>query len=231
MKSYIDQQKIGRRAGLANGASVGGLIVLLGSIALPLIRPAFAPYSVYVMLAGLGLAMLGIYYANRWVKKPRPEQRLDEALKGLSDSHCLFHYPSLPCDHLLLGPSGVVILETVNLEGFFTYKAGKWHESITMGRAVRYIVEEHLGNPIKSARGAEMRLADLLSQRVDGGEAIPVRSVVVFTHPRVELQVENPEIPVLKVDKLRKHLSPKSSKESKLPEGLYSAVRQFLESL
>jgi Nuclease-related domain len=230
MKSYIDHQKVSRRAMLANVASVGGLIVLLGSVALPLIRPAFTAYSTIVMLAGLAIAMLGIYYANRWVKKPRPEQRLDEALKGLSDSHCLFHYPSLPCDHLLLSPTGVVVLETVNLEGLFSYKDGKWRENMTMSRAVRYIVEEHLGNPIKSALATENYIKKTLSRQVEGGEAIPVRSVVVFVHPHVELHVENPEIPVLKLDKLRKHLSPKASKDKKLPEEVYSATLQFFES-
>jgi hypothetical protein len=78
--------------------------------------------------------------------------------------------------------------------------------------------------------GAEKSLKSLLDERVEGGEAIPLRAVVVFTHPRVELQVENPEIPVLKLEKLRKHLSPKASKDSKLPENLYEAARQFFVS-
>ena len=95
--------------------------------------------------------MVGIYYANRWVRKPRPEDRLEKVLKGLGDGYVLFHYPHLPADHILLSPAGVTVLETVNLDGAYSYLDGKWKESMTIGRALRYIVEEHLGDPTRAA--------------------------------------------------------------------------------
>ena len=41
--------------------------------------------------------MVGIYFANRWVRKPRPEESLDKALKSFDDHYRIYHYPYRPC--------------------------------------------------------------------------------------------------------------------------------------
>ena len=226
MKILIDQVKISRRRRLSNFASIGGLIMLLASAILPLSRPGYTGYSTVLMIAGLAMAMIGIFFANRWVKKPRPEDQLDNALKSLSDFHRLYHYPNLPCDHVLLAPWGVLVLETINLEGEFHYKDARWKEKIGLGRALRYIVEEHLGNPIKSALASEGYLRRQLNEETPDAREIPVHSVVVFVHPAAVVEVENPETPVCKVDKLRRHVNIKSGK---LPVDLYDRARKFLD--
>lgn len=226
MKILINQKQIRRRQRLSNAASLGGLALLLASVVLPLAYPALAVFAMLLMVLGLAMAMIGIYFANRWVKKPRPEDVLDHALKGLSDLHRLYHYPRLPCDHVLLTPWGVVVLETINLEGKFTYKDGRWKERISLGRALRYIVEEHLGNPIRAALGSEAFLRRMISEAIPGGETVPVQSVVVFVHPAAILEVENAETPVCKAEKLRRHVTIKGNK---LPLELYERVRQFFD--
>jgi hypothetical protein len=226
MKILIDQVKIQRKRRLSNTASIGGLLMLLASVVLPLIRPEYAVYSTVLMVVGLAIAMLGIYFANRWVKKPRPEDRLDDALKTLSDFHRLYHYPKLPCDHVLLTPWGVLVLETINLEGTFHYEDGRWKEKMGLGRALRYIVEEHLGNPIKSALASENYLKSQLNVETANGREIPVHSVVVFVHPAAVLDVENPETTVCKVEKLRRYVN---GKTGKLPVDLYDRARKFLD--
>ena len=188
MKTYLDRKKVGTRAELSNLASIGGLVLLLASVLLPLFLPKAANFSFVLMVVGLGTAMVGIYYANRWVRKPRPEERLDKALKGLADSYHLYHYPPFPPDHLLLTPNGVVILETIGLAGSFSYKDGKWREAMTIGRALRSIVEEHVGDPIRSALRTEQTLRERLAKVVEG--TVPIKPVVVFVHPAAELDIE-----------------------------------------
>ena len=226
MRILIDQVKISRRRRLSNIASIGGLIMLLASAVLPLSKPGYTGYSTVLMIAGLAMAMIGIFFANRWVKKPRPEDQLDNALKSLSEFHRLYHYPNLPCDHVLLTPWGVLVLETINLEGEFQYKDARWKEKIGLGRALRYIVEEHLGNPIKSALASEGYLRRQLNEETPDAREIPVHSVVVFVHPAAVVVVENPETPVCKVDKLRHYVNIKSGK---LPVDLYDRARKFLD--
>ena len=208
--------------------SIGGLITLLASVVLPLFIPSLANLSLILMIAGLGVSMVGIFYANRWVRKPRPEDQLNKALKSLSDGCHLYHYPALPCDHVLLTPSSVVLLETVGLGGVFSYRKGKWKESMTMGRAVRWIVEEHLGDPIRAVRGAEGYLRSQLTKMEIPEEKVPIKSVVVFTHPVVELQVESAPIPVVKVDKLRKQIP---ADTHRVDADLYTRLDEFFTKL
>ncbi|OGO25395.1 MAG: hypothetical protein A2W33_02770 [Chloroflexi bacterium RBG_16_52_11] len=228
MKVIIDRKKIGTRQKLSNFASLGGLLLLLVSVVLPLIDVTWNTYSTIIMVIGLAMAMIGIYFANRWVKKPRPEALLDETLINLHDTYRLYHYPALPCDHVMLTPGGVVVLETNNLEGKFSYKNGRWREKIGLGKVLRYLVEVHLGNPIRSAMDDVSYLKDQLSVRIPGGETIPVWCVVVFVHPRAVLEIEGAEIPVCKVEKLRKHVTARSTR---LPPQLYEGARKVIEGV
>ena len=126
MKTYIDREKVNARSTLANAASVGGLLLLLASVLAPIFWQSLATLALVLLLVGGVTSMVGIYLANRWVRRPRPEESLDKALNSFDDTYRLYHYPALPCDHVLLTPSGVVGLEVVNLAGRFTYHDGRW---------------------------------------------------------------------------------------------------------
>ncbi|MCS6906610.1 MAG: nuclease-related domain-containing protein [Anaerolineales bacterium] len=222
MKSIIDAAKVARRARFANVASLSGLLALLASTLLPYFLPRTQLVASLLLLVGLFTAMVGIYYANRWVRKPRPEAVLDAELKGLSHSYRLYHYLHKAADHLLLSPFGVTVLETVNLEGRFVYRNGRWREYMKLGRALRYIVEEHLGDPIKAALSSQAFLQRELREKIEGGEEIPVSAVVVFTHPRCVLELlEETPIPVVKAAQLKRVLPQKGTK---LSESLYQRL-------
>jgi len=207
MKIFIDRQKIDARARWSNIASVGGLLLLMAGIAVPLFLPVLAGIAYASMIVGMGVSMVGIYFANRWVRKPRPEESLDRVLKSFDDPYRLYHYPSLPCDHLLLTPTGVVVLEPFNLGGNFSYKQNRWKEAMTIGRALRYIVEEHVGDPIAAARQVEVELDRLFKKELGLEAAIPIKSIVVFTHPAANLDIEESPVPVCKIDKLKKQIT------------------------
>jgi len=225
MRVVIDQAKVKRRARLANAASVGGLLMLLASTILPYLMRGVELTASILMVVGLLTAMIGVYYANRWVRKPRPEVVLDTELKSLSNSYCLYHYAHKTADHLLLTPFGLTVLETVNLEGRFLYKNGRWQEFMRLGRAIRYIVEEHLGDPIKAAVSAQEHLHRQLKEKVEGGEDVPVNAIVVFTHPRCVLELDETPIPVVKAAQLKRTIPQKGTK---LSEPLYQRLQAFL---
>lgn len=226
MKVFIDRQKIERRARLSNLASLGGLVLLLGSVLLPLFLPALAKIAYVLMIAGIGVAMIGIYFANRWVRKPRPETSLPLALKSFDDKYRLYLYSSLPCDHILLTPAGVVALETTNLAGQFSLQNGQWKEAMSIGRALRYIVEEPVRNPIPSAQQLEQELKESLLKELGPGIAIPIKTVFVFTHPAANLNIKDSPVPVCKVDKLKKHVTLNAAR---LDAGVYEKIASFLE--
>jgi hypothetical protein len=227
MKVFIDRQKIDARARWSNIASVGGLLLLMAGIAVPLFLPVLAGLAYASMIVGMGVSMVGIYFANRWVRKPRPEESLDRALKSFDDHYRLYHYPSLPCDHLLLTPTGVVVLETFNLGGNFSYRGNRWKEAMTIGRALRYIVEEHVGDPIAAVRQVEKELNRLFRKELGSEVAISIKSVVVFTHPAANLDIEESPVPVCKIDKLKKQVTLNAPR---LTLEQYEKISSFLES-
>jgi hypothetical protein len=227
MKIFIDRQKVEARARWSNIASVGGLLLLMAGIVIPLFLPVLAGLAYASMIVGMGVSMVGIYFANRWVRKPRPEESLDRALKSFDDHYRLYHYPSLPCDHLLLTPTGVIILEPFNLGGNFSYRQNRWKEAMTIGRALRYIVEEHVGDPIATARQVEKELDQVCKKELGSEAAIPIKSIVVFIHPAANLDIEESPIPVCKIDKLKKQITLNAPR---LASEQYEKLSSFLES-
>jgi len=228
MKIYIDRDKVNARSTLATVMSVGGLLLLLGSVLLPLFVPAAANISLVLLAAGGIIAMVGIYYSNRWVRKPRPEDSLDAALKAFDDHYRLYHYPKLPCEHVLLTPTGVMAFEIVNLAGRFSNRKGRWKESMTIGRALRYIVEPRVADPVLVAQALTDELSDVISRELGKGTRVPIKSLTVFTHPAVELEVEGSSYPACKVGKLRKQASLSAPR---LPDDTYGSLASYLERI
>jgi len=227
MKIVIDQGRLRRRATLSQIASLGGILILLGNTAILLWKPEWLTLMVVLLFVGFAVATIGIYYANRWVKKPRPEDTINHAFKGLSNKYRLYHY-ELSHDHVLLAPNGVVVIETRNIEGHFSYTDGKWRQRMSISRALRFFVEERLGDPIADAQAAVSRIKAALKAKLPKGDKVPVRAVVVFVHPAaVPGKIDNPPIPVCWPNKLQKRVV---SQDRNMPHDLYTQVKALLDA-
>jgi hypothetical protein len=226
MKIYIDHPKLKRRALFSHAASLGGFFLLMSGIILPLFLPRVGAVSQAMVMVGILGSMSGIYFANRWVRRPRPEDSLAEGLKNLGNEYSLYNYTSLRGKHILLMPNGVMAFETINLAGNFTCVNGNWKEKMNPGRMFRYLLEEHLGDPTRKALLAAEELKTQIRSLEGITKAVPVSSVVVFLHPLAQLEVKGAPIPVCKVDKLRKMVI---TKAPKLDPEAYSLINAFLE--
>ena len=226
MKIYIDQPRLKKRALLSHAASLGGFLVLMSGLAMPLFLTGLAVVSQILVMVGILVSMSGIYFANRWVRKPRPEDSLAEALRTLGDGYSLFNYTSLPGKHILLMPNGVMVLETINLAGEFSYHNGQWKEKMNLGRMLRYLLEEHLSDPTRKARYAVEDLKAHLRDSIGLATPVPVSGAVVFLHPLAQIEVKGAPIPVCKVEKLRKMVV---TKAPKLDPDIYKQISSFLE--
>lgn len=226
MKSILDREALQSRARRSHAASLGGLLAMLASVAVSMWLPVQSTVAVLLLVGGFALAAVGIYAANRWVRKPRPEDVLDHALRGLNDQHRLYHYV-LPQDHVLLDPGGLVVIEVVTLEGLFMYREDRWQQRMPMGRALRFFLEEGLGNPTARAQVEARSLANTVAQKLDGAPAIPVDSVVVFTHPNARLEVQGTPVPACSPERLKKNLP---LGLPRLPQATYDRLRAWLDS-
>ena len=227
MKNMINLAKVRRNSSLSHGGSILGLMLLFGSLLLPYYVPGIpVALTIFLVLLGLGLAMAGIFFANRWVRKPRPEFELPKAFEKLSDDYVLFNYGDLPADHILLTPAEVFVLETVNIAGFFTLKKGKWSERMKLGRALRYVVEEHVSNPSQIAIDEAKALADELGKLEGLTSKIVVNPMVVFIHPSAIFEVDQQPIPIVALAKAAKHVR---SKGARMPQEDYGILLDFFK--
>jgi len=228
MKSMIDAQKLKRRTQTAQILSFGGMILLLVGVVLLFQKPDLGfdteALANPLLLGGFIIANGGIYLANRWLKRPRPEDVLDYGLKPLPNTSRLYHY-LLPADHVLLTPSGVVVIEVVALEGKFAYRAGRWRQKFNLSRSLRLLVEERLGDPIQRANARAQQIRALIAGSLD--EPLPpIEPMVVFTHPQAVLDVDDAPIPVTGGHKLNKRLP---LPVEKLPTEIYDELREILD--
>ncbi|MBN1536107.1 MAG: NERD domain-containing protein [Anaerolineales bacterium] len=226
MISIADRPKLKSIATFTNVTAVGGFITLLGGVILPYFKPEFASVAYGFMLGGLIISIIGIYFTNRWVRPPRPETSLDEALRKFPDSYRLYHYSGLPCKHILLTPYGLVLFQAINWDGVFSYKNKRWKEHMNFGRVIRYPLEQHFDDPNKNASLMEQTVREYLKGYMGEYETLPLQSMVVFLHPRVKLEVENPSILVSALDGFKKKIP---AKGERMPEALYESIQKALD--
>ena len=156
----------------------------------------------------------------------QPEESLDKALKAFDDHYRIYHYPALPCDHLLLTPAGVTAFEVVNLNGSFSYREGRWKEAMTIGRALRYMVEPRVVDPSVVARGQVEELGERFRKELGAEAAVPIKALTVFTHPAVELEIQGGSFPACRIEKLRKQ---STLGAARLSAETYDKLAAFLE--
>ncbi len=99
---------------------------------------------------------------------------------------------------------------------------------MTFGRALRYIVEERVKDPVLFSQAMVNELKSLIEKEFNGEVVVPIKALTVFTHPAAELEIEGASIPACKLEKLRKQAGIVSEK---LSDESYEKLSSFLEHL
>ncbi len=166
------------------------------------------PQLVWVPLAALILGFLmaqyGSYNLRRWGRSPRPDQLLEEGLKGFDDRYH-FYVWSLPAPYVLLTPNGVYTFVTRDQTGAVSVKGATWQTRFSLRRLLLLFAQEGLGNPTEEARTQASHLQDWIRSRLPE-VAVVVQPAIVFIDPRVQLEVTDPVVPVLEPKGLKKWL-------------------------
>ncbi len=130
------------------------------------------------------------------------EQAVTATLRALDDRYVLvnglrFTQPQGELDHLLLGPHGLLGLETKAHDGHVVCLAGHWRRwAITPDGRVHDL---RIGNPAAQLRRTLGLLERLLNR---WGVTTAPSGAIVFTHPQVELELSDPPCPALRLDHL-----------------------------
>ena len=188
---------IKRNTRIAQVASLAGLAVLAGGMVIAFTRAELITLSFVALLIGFVLSQIGIYFTNRWGRKPRPDEALNQALKGLDKKYALYHYLT-PASHLLVGPAGVWVLIMRPQRGTITFSKGRWRQKgggLLQGY-LRIFAQEGIGRPDLEIANEVEAIHNSLGKHLTEAEIPPIDAAVIFSHPNVDIQIEDTEEPL-----------------------------------
>jgi hypothetical protein len=227
MKIVTNEKLVKRNARIGQIATFTGLIVLVGGMVLTFRNPNYAYLSWIALIIGFGFSQIGLSFGNRWGRHPRPDELIDQGLKGLSDQYSIYHFTT-PAAHLLVGPSGLWIILPYYQTGKIVYEKNRWKQKGGgyMQRYLRIFGQEGLGRPDLEASEEVNSLERFFQKNIPDVEFEKPNVVIVFVNERAELEVEDAPILTLPVKQLKNTIR-KTAKTKPLSPELISQVNEI----
>ena len=230
MKIISNEKLIKRNATIGQVTSLSSLLILGLGMYISFKKPELFSISVGALLVGFILSQVGIYFGNRWGRSPRPDELLDQGLKGLSNDYAIYHYAS-PVPNLLVGPAGVWLLHPLHQHGTITYVGKKW-KSKGGGFTQSYMSlfgQENMSRPDLEASAKAEKLIKALKKQMPEEEIPPINAAIIFTSKAAEVQVDNAPVPTLHLKKLKAFIR-KQAKEAPITAQEIKAVNDALNN-
>jgi hypothetical protein len=204
MQVSRNEKMIARRSKWGTYATLGGLGVLVVGMVISF-RVQYLWFSMLALLIGFVLSQYGNYNLRRWGRSPRPDQQLENYLKGFDDHYHLFAWTSLPAPYVLLTPQGLYVFVVRDQTGKVTNEGRKWSSKWNAGKILMVFAQEGLGNPTTEALDTTQQLIKWLNSKLPDVQ-VGVQPAIVWLTERVDLHVSEPEVPVLEGKSLKKWL-------------------------
>jgi hypothetical protein len=203
MEIHTNERLIKRNARIGQITSITGLAILAGGMIISFTRPEMFSISLVALLIGFGLSQIGIYFGNRWGRRPRPDEVLDTALKGLDGRYSIYHYTT-PTSHLLVGPAGVWVLMPRHQAGTITYDENKnrWRQK-GGNLYLKIFAQENLGRPDLEVGSEIHAIASFIEERLGEGKIPEVSAALVMTNEKCVVDADNAPAPTLEEKKLK----------------------------
>jgi hypothetical protein len=231
MNIITNEKLIQRNRRIGQVTTLAALAVLGGGMYISFTMPEQFNLALVALFLGFILSQVGLYFGNRWGRSPRPDQKLDQALKGLGNNYTLYHYAA-PVPHLLVGPAGIWALVPLHQSGSIRYQNKRWRQSGGgfLMAYMRLFGQENIGRPELIAEQDLAGLRRFLERRLDDPADLPrLGAALVFLNEKAELELEpdEPPFPALPVRKLKEFIRKKAKAEA-LPETVAARVNALL---
>jgi hypothetical protein len=229
MNIISNDKLIRRNARIAQITGLAGLAVLLIGMYVLFTRPNEFTIIWATVVAGFILSQVGIYFTNRWARVPRPDQHLNNALKGLGSDYSIYHYRT-PTGHLLVGPAGMWVLMPRYQRGTISYENGKYRQKgggLMLGY-LKIFGQEGIGRLDLEAEAEISTITKFLQKKMPDKELPPVQAVLVFTDERTEIDADNAPIPTLQSKKLKEFIR-KTAKAKSFSADRVRELREAIE--
>jgi len=166
------------------------------------------------------LTIISVRMTNLWARMPRPENAIEDGLKGLSNKSILYNYYHIPARHVLICPQGVFAIVTRWHDQEYTVKDGKFksHKNI-ISRFFSALRFDGIGKPFEEAEYAKERIQKVLNTIAPD---VIVKPLIVFVDPSATLHIEGKsDTPILFTD---------TKKKPNLKDYMRDVKRQLAES-
>jgi hypothetical protein len=205
MRIVTNDKKIELRKKIGERAPFVGLIILVASTVILFAKPEWMGISMVIVWIGLLISLTGSYLGDRYVGPYAPHKKLPEALKGMSDDYVLLLYQTRT-PFVLLEPGCLTVMTVKSQPGTVTYQDGVWKHQLKWGFVRRFAGQESVGRPDRLSNAEVGVLQAYLEKQLPEDITVPVRGIVIFTHPDVHLEAEHPSVPALRAAELKRWL-------------------------
>lgn len=219
-----NQPLVDSRARLGRMLTTASLIVILGPLffTIPTLfsgkndMPTDQLLLLYgALFLGLILSNVGGYFLNRWGFKQY--ERVGTALKGLDKRFKLYNY-LLPVSNALLTPFGVTVLLIKNIDGQVAVNQKGWRQTTGLVRLLRRFSAEQLGDPTRDLETDEKKMREFIAERGGADFQPPIEGLIVFTNPKVSLEMSNVQLPVVNLNENEDALKNALRRDKKAPQ-------------
>jgi len=230
MKIIKNEKLIKRNAKIGQYTSLGALVILGVGMYISFTRPELFVWAVAALLVGFTLTQIGMYFGNRWGRSPRPDEKLDAGLKGLSKDYSMYHWTT-PIAHLLVGPAGVWALIPYHQRGQVIYRKNRWKMSGGgfLQNYMRLFGQEGIGRPDLEAESEIASIKKALAKELNENEIPEINAALVFTTDGVEIEADGAPIPALPIKKLKDFMRNTAKEKPITPQELDKVKSVFPE--
>ena len=230
MKIISNDKLIKRNATIGQVTSLSSLVILGVGMYISFQKPEYFNISISALLVGFILSQVGIYFGNRWGRSPRPDELLDQGLKGLPNSYTIYHYSS-PVPNLLVGPAGIWLLLPFHQKGTIIHDGKKW-KTKKGGFTQSYMSlfgQENISRPDLDAGAFAEKLKKALIKEMPEETIPPILAALIFTSNAAEVQANDAPVPTMHLKKLKPFIR-KMAKEAPLTAQEIKAVNNVLSN-
>ncbi|RME75825.1 MAG: NERD domain-containing protein [Chloroflexi bacterium] len=200
MKAITNTDIIESRARWARRIAPLTLLFLIGGLItnfMSLSRPEYFQPTLLLLALGFVFATVSSYLTARWVREPRADQILSNLLKKFSNDFILFNYTG-PAPHILLTPTRLYVIAVKQHDGKISVKGRRFARKFSWKLFFRYFADEGLGAPASETENGVNKVQKLLAQELSPEEMPEIHPLVLFTNKAVELDIDQPAVPVLR---------------------------------
>lgn len=230
----IRNEKLIKRNGKIGGWAILAAIIILGAGFFINVNnlsgddAQFFYLTLGSFIVGLILVQVGLYLTNRYGGRPRIDEKIDAALKGLSGDFHMYHFTT-PVSHLLVGPAGIWALLPYRQRGVIAYTKDRWR--LNNGGLIQAYMsifgQEGLGRPDLSAAHDIQAIKKFLANRLQETEIPEINAALVFMNDEIEIQAENAPLLAIKIDAVKNYFRQKA-KEKPIAPATLIAVKAAL---